>query len=59
MFYTLTLMNTKKIQNKRKKITNIFTSHTHNYILINTPHYIFLFLREKLINEVSGERIVC
>ena len=43
---------------------------THNYILTkkkerNTPQYLLLYLHEKkikkrlIINEVSGERIVC
>ena len=29
----------------------------HNYI--KTPQYILLYLREKLINTVSGERAIC
>ena len=49
MFYTLTLMNMKKKNQKKEKKLNIYTSHTHNYILINTPQYIFLYLHEKLI----------
>ena len=56
-FYTLTVMNT---QEKCKK--SIYTSHTHNYILTKKETQsstFFSIYTKKLINEVSGERIVC
>ena len=46
-----------KIQKK-----SIYTSHTHNYILTKKETQsstFFSIYTKKLINEVSGERIVC
>ena len=65
MFYTLILTfvwrrkkNTKTKKNE-KKTNHIHIAHTQLHTDKNTPQYILLYLHEKLINEESGEMIVC
>ena len=65
MFYTLILTfvwrrkkNTKTEKNE-KKTNHIHIAHTQLHTDKNTPQYILLYLHEKLINEESGEMIVC